>query len=51
MLRVLKAAPAALVASAFLLSACGSSTGDRGLSGAAIGAAAGTAIGALRSRD
>lgn len=47
MLRVFKAAPAVLVASAFLLSACGSSTGDRSLSGAAIGAAAGTAIGAV----
>ncbi|HMA14526.1 MAG TPA: YMGG-like glycine zipper-containing protein [Kiloniellaceae bacterium] len=38
---------AALVAAAFLLSACGSSTGDRGLSGAGIGAAAGTAVGAV----
>ena len=37
----------ALVAAAFLLSACGSSTGDRGLSGAGIGAAAGTAVGAV----
>src|SRR3546814_16498838 len=36
--------PVALVAAAFLLSACGSSTGDRGLSGAGIGAAAGTAV-------
>src|SRR3546814_13172980 len=39
--------PVALVAAAFLLSACGSSTGDRGLSGAGIGAAAGTAVGVV----
>jgi osmotically inducible lipoprotein OsmB len=38
-------APATLVAGAVLLAACGSSTGDRGLSGAGIGAAAGTALG------
>ena len=47
MVRVSKVVPAMLLAAAFLLSACGSSTGDRGLSGAAIGAAAGTAIGAV----
>jgi len=39
--------PAALLAGAFLLAGCGSSTGDRGLSGAGIGAAAGTALGAV----
>src|SRR3546814_18993903 len=39
--------PVALVAAAFLLSACGRSTGDRGLSGAGIGAAAGTAVGVV----
>jgi len=32
---------------AFGLSACGSSTGDRGLSGAGIGAAGGAVIGAM----
>lgn len=47
MFRVGKALPAALLVSAFALTACGSSTGDRGLSGAAIGAAAGTAVGAV----
>ena len=39
--------PAVLLAAALALSACGSSTGDRGLSGAGIGAAAGTALGAV----
>jgi hypothetical protein len=47
MVRVSKVVPATLLATAFLLSACGSSTGDRGLSGAGIGAAAGTAVGAV----
>ena len=47
MARARRIAPAALVAGAFLLAACGSSTGDRGLSGAGIGAAAGTALGAV----
>lgn len=47
MARLSGVAPAALFASAFLLAACGSSTGDRGLSGAGIGAAAGTALGAV----
>lgn len=37
----------ALAAAALLLAACGSSTGDRGLSGAGIGAAVGTAVGAV----
>lgn len=32
---------------ALSLSACGSSTGDRGLSGAGLGAAGGAAVGAL----
>jgi hypothetical protein len=39
--------PAALLAATLALSACGSTTGDRGLSGAGIGAAAGTALGAV----
>lgn len=47
MVRVPNVVPATLLAAAFLLSACGSSTGDRGLSGAGIGAAAGTAVGAV----
>ena len=47
MVRVSKVVPATLLAIALLLSACGSSTGDRGLSGAGIGAAAGTAVGAV----
>jgi osmotically inducible lipoprotein OsmB len=47
MVRLSKGVPAALVALVFLLAACGSSTGDRGLSGAGIGAAAGTAVGAV----
>lgn len=47
MVRSSKMVPAALLASAVLLAACGSSTGDRGLSGAGIGAAAGTALGAV----
>ncbi|MEQ8355935.1 MAG: YMGG-like glycine zipper-containing protein [Kiloniellaceae bacterium] len=38
---------AAVVSAALALSACGSTTGDRGLSGAGIGAAAGTAVGAV----
>lgn len=38
---------ALLLAAALGLSACGSTTGDRGLSGAGIGAAAGTAVGAV----
>ena len=37
----------ALLTAAFLLSACGSSTGDRAASGAGIGAAAGTVVGAV----
>ncbi len=37
----------ALVAAALLLSGCGTTTGDRGLSGAGIGAAGGAVIGAL----
>ncbi|WP_282606780.1 YMGG-like glycine zipper-containing protein [Pelagibius sp. Alg239-R121] len=36
-----------LVALAFLLSACGSTDKDRGLSGAAIGAGAGAVVGAV----
>ena len=39
--------PAALLAAALALPGCGSSTGDRGLSGAGIGAAAGTAVGVV----
>lgn len=39
--------PAVLLVFAFALTACGSTTGDRGLSGAGIGAAAGTAVGAV----
>jgi len=46
MLRSFGLAPAALIAAALLLAGCGSSFGDRTLSGAGIGAAAGTAIGA-----
>ncbi len=38
---------ALLLAAAFFLSACGSSTGDRAASGAGIGAAAGAVIGAV----
>jgi len=34
-----------LISSTLGLSACGSTTGDRGLSGAGIGAAGGTAVG------
>ena len=37
----------ALVAAALLLSGCGTTTGDRGLSGAGIGAATGAVIGAI----
>lgn len=47
MFRLPNAAPVTLVAAAIMLAACGSSTGDRGLSGAGIGAAAGTAVGAV----
>jgi len=47
MIRLAKVTPAILIASALLLSACGSTTGDRALSGAGIGAAAGTAVGAV----
>lgn len=36
-----------LLAAMFVLSACGTSTGDRGLSGAGIGAAGGAVIGAM----
>ncbi|MGH7013046.1 MAG: YMGG-like glycine zipper-containing protein [Stellaceae bacterium] len=36
-----------MVAVALLLSACGTSPGDRGLSGAGIGAAGGAVVGAL----
>ena len=36
-----------LIALAFLLSACGSTDKDRGLSGAAIGAGAGAVVGAV----
>ena len=36
-----------MVAAAMLLSACGTSPGDRGLSGAGIGAAGGAVVGAL----
>ena len=39
--------PASLLAAALALSACGSTTGDRALSGAGIGAATGTALGAV----
>jgi hypothetical protein len=39
--------PASLLAAALALSACGSSTGDRALRGAGIGAAAGTALGVV----
>ncbi len=38
---------APLIALAFLLSACGSTDKDRGLSGAAIGAGAGAVVGAV----
>jgi hypothetical protein len=37
----------ALLAAGLTLAACGSTAGDRGLSGAGIGAAAGTALGAV----
>jgi osmotically inducible lipoprotein OsmB len=47
MFRLTPALSAALVTAALALSACGSSTGDRALSGAGIGAAAGTAVGAV----
>ena len=46
MLRPFAAVPA-LIAAALLLAACGSSFSDRTLSGAGIGAAAGTAVGAV----
>lgn len=46
-MRLRQVLPATMIAAAFALSACGSSTGDRGLSGAGIGAAAGTAVGAV----
>ncbi len=36
-----------LVATAIALSACGTSVGDRGLSGAGIGAAGGAVVGAM----
>lgn len=39
--------PVVLVVSALLLSGCGESVGDRGLSGAGIGAAGGAVVGAL----
>lgn len=47
MLRSILVPPVALMAATLALSACGSSTGDRALSGAGIGAAAGTAVGAV----
>lgn len=47
MVRLSPAMLALLAAAALVLSACGSGTGDRGLSGAGIGAAAGTAVGAV----
>ena len=47
MIRLSTFTPALLLAAALGLSACGSTTGDRGLSGAGIGAAAGTALGAV----
>lgn len=47
MIRSTPLLPAVLLAAALALSACGSTTGDRGLSGAGIGAAAGTALGAV----
>ena len=47
MFRLTPVPAAALVAAVLALSACGSSTGDRALSGAGIGAAAGTAVGAV----
>ena len=39
--------PVVVVAAAILLSGCGETVGDRGLSGAGIGAAGGAVIGAL----
>lgn len=36
-----------MLATSLVLSACGSSTGDRGLSGAGIGAGAGAVVGAV----
>ncbi|WP_299395579.1 YMGG-like glycine zipper-containing protein [Pelagibius sp.] len=39
--------PILMTAMALALSACGSSTGDRGLSGAGIGAGAGAVVGAV----
>ncbi|WP_420349898.1 YMGG-like glycine zipper-containing protein [Pelagibius sp.] len=39
--------PILMTAAALALSACGSSTGDRGLSGAGIGAGAGAVVGAV----
>ena len=47
MIRTNPLLPVCLLAVALALSACGSTTGDRGLSGAGIGAAAGTALGAV----
>jgi osmotically inducible lipoprotein OsmB len=41
------ALPIVVVAAAFALSGCGETVGDRGLSGAGIGAAGGAVIGAL----
>lgn len=47
MIRSKTALPVVLMACTLALSACGSTVGDRGLSGAGIGAAAGTAVGAV----
>ena len=43
----MKSAVAAIAGAAILLSACGTTTGDRGLSGAGIGAGAGAVVGAV----
>lgn len=42
-----KRASLVLVVAAVVLSGCGTSTGDRGLSGAGIGAATGAVVGAM----
>ncbi len=47
MMKTRFALPVMLVAAAVALSGCGETVGDRGLSGAGIGAAGGAVIGAL----
>jgi osmotically inducible lipoprotein OsmB len=43
----MKLSPLFAVAAALLVAACGNTTGDRALSGAALGAGAGLAVGAV----